>query len=237
MKYIFGKRIVVDLGGSIIYPANAPSGIDTRFLQKFKKFLEKYTRKGIKFVLVVGGGNICRVYQKAAMEIAPLDNEDKDWLGIHVTRLNAHFVRTIFRRTANPVVIDARGKIKSLDYPITVGGGWRPGWSTDYVSTALAHDFGCGEVIIAGKPSHVYDKNPDLFKDAKPFTEMTWPEYRKLIPRKWIPGFHSPVDPVAARFADENKIKAIIMDGRDLKNFDVLLGGKEFKGTIIANKN
>ena len=30
------------------------------------------------------------------------------------------------------------------------------------------------------------------------------------------------------------KIKAIIVDGRDLKNFAALLNGKEFQGTIIG---
>ena len=41
-------------------------------------------------------------------------DEDKDWIGIHATRLNAHLLRTIFRDVADPVVIDIRGKSKSF---------------------------------------------------------------------------------------------------------------------------
>ena len=230
MRHSFGKTVVVALGGSIVYPDD----INTRFLRDFKKFVEKFVKKGTKFVLVVGGGAPARTYQNAAAEVAALTDDDKDWLGIHATRMNAHLVRTIFRKIANPVVIDSRGKIKKLEYPVTVSGGWHPGWSTDYVATALAADFGAKEVVVAGKPDHVYDRDPHLFKNAKPLEELSWKAYRKMIPKKWTPGFHAPVDPIAAKFAEGEGIDAIILNGRDLRNFEAMLNGKDFKGTIIA---
>lgn len=231
MKHSFGKTVVMALGGSIVYPQG---GIDTAFLKGFKKFVERIAKQGTRFVLVVGGGSICRVYTAAAHAVSRLEDEDKDWLGIHVTRTNAHLVRTIFRDIADPVVIDARHKIKKLKHAVTVGGGWQPGWSTDYVATVLAHDFGAGEVVIAGSPDYVYDRDPRTHKDAKPLPRLSWKAYRKLVPAKWIPGFHAPVDPVAARFGQANKVKAIIVDGKDLKNFEALLKGRDFKGTIIS---
>lgn len=230
MRHKFGKTVVVALGGSIVYP----NQIDTKFLKQFKKFVAGFNKKGVRFMLVVGGGNICRVYQAAAAEVSKLEDEDKDWLGIHVTRTNAHLVRTIFRDIAHPVVIDQRHKLKKLTEPVTVGGGWQPGWSTDYVATVLAHDFGAGEVIVAGSPDYVYDKDPRKYKNAKPLPQLSWKNYRKLIPSKWIPGSHAPVDPVAAKFGQDKKVKAIIIDGRDLANFGALLKGKEFKGTVIS---
>jgi len=228
MFYKFGKTIIIALGGSIIYPDN----IDIKFIKKFKAFIKEFLKRKIKFVLVIGGGAISRYYQKAASKIISMSNEDKDWLGIHATRLNAQLIRTIFKE-ANPVIIDACRKIKKLNYPITVASGWKPGWSTDYIAVALAKDFGINEVIIAGKPDFVYDKDNNLYKDAKPFYNLKWKEYRKLIPTKWIPGLHSPVDPIAAKLADEYGIKAIIINGKDLDNFKKLLLGKQFQGTII----
>jgi uridylate kinase len=230
MRHKFGKTVVVALGGSIIYPDD----IDSGFIRELKKFIERHTKQGHRFVLVMGGGRVARTYQIAAANVAPLANEDKDWLGIHATRLNAHLIRTVFRKVAHPVVIDTRHKIKKLSYPVTVAAGWHPGWSTDYVATALAFDFGAGEVIIAGKPDYVYDKDPHAHDDAKPLPELSWKDYRKLIPSKWVPGSHAPVDPVASRFGSEKKMKAIIINGKDLKNFDAMLKGREFKGTIIS---
>jgi uridylate kinase len=230
MRHKFGKTVVVALGGSIIYPET----IDSKFIREFKKFVERFTKRGTRFVLILGGGKVARTYQVAAHEVGQIANEDKDWLGIHATRLNAHLIRTIFRKIAHPVVMDRRGKLKKLTYPVTVGGGWHPGWSTDYVATVLAHDFGAGEVIIAGKPDYVYDKDPHKYKGAVPLPELSWKAYRKLIPSKWMPGSHAPVDPVAAKFGQDKKVQAIIINGKDLKNFEALLKGRDFKGTIIS---
>ena len=230
MHYKFSKTVVIALGGSIVHPDE----IDTAFLKKFKKFLAPFLRRGVKFVLVVGGGRLCRRFQEAAHIVAKVTDEDKDWIGIHATRLNGHLLRTIFRDVADPVMIDARGRLKKLKYPVTIAAGWRPGWSTDYVSMRIAADFGLGGAIIAGKPSHVYNKDNVKYPDAKPFNILSWHEYRKLVPAKWKPGLHAPVDPVGAALGQKENIKAIVINGRNLKNFAALLNGKEFQGTIVG---
>lgn len=229
MKHSFGKTVVIALGGSIIYP----EGIDSRFLKQFKNFIEGFINKGTRFVLVVGGGKVSRIYQAAAAKVVPLTDEDKDWLGIHATRSNAHLIRAIFREVADPVIIDSQKKIKKLKYPVTVASGWRPGWSTDYVAIAIAHKLGAGEVIIAGRPDAVYEKNPDRHVKMKRISCLNWNSYRALIPNEWKPGLHAPVDPVAARFAEKNGIKVIIIGGRRLKNLGRLLRRENFQGTII----
>ena len=82
-------------------------------LKNFKNFVQKWHRKK-KFIIVIGGGQLCRMYQRAASQITNINNEDRDWLGIHITRSNAHLLRTIFREIADPVVIDNVDKIKNL---------------------------------------------------------------------------------------------------------------------------
>jgi uridylate kinase len=229
MTHKFRNTIVIALGGSIVFP----EAIDVSFLKRFRKFVLQYTKQGKKFVIVIGGGRLARFFQTAAHEVTPLTDGDKDWIGIHSTRLNGQLLRTIFRDVADPVIIDARGKMKKLNYPVTIAAGWRPGWSTDFVAAAIAADFKIPDYIVAGKPDHVYDRDPHKYKNVKPFDEMNWKEYRKLIPAKWVPGSHAPVDPIAAKLSAEKKLKAIILDGRNLKNLDNLLKGSEFVGTVI----
>lgn len=229
MRHRFGKTIVIALGGSVVYPEE----IDAVFLRKFYKFILKFIRQGKRFVVVVGGGRVARLFQVAAHKVGKITDEDKDWLGIHATRLNAHLLRTIFREVADPIVIDTRHKIKKLKHPVTIASGWRPGWSTDYVAAVLAYDFGAREFIVAGKPAYVYDKDPYKHDGAKPSRELVWEKYRHLIPKKWRPGLHSPVDPVAAEFSAKHGLKAVVLNGRDLKNLEALLNNKKFKGTII----
>lgn len=229
MNYQLGKTVVISLGGSIIYPDQ----IDIHFLKNFNAFIRKFVKKGYKFVIVTGGGKPARIFQDAAHKISKVSNTDKDWLGIHSTRLNAHLLRTIFQDIADPVIFDIRHKIKSLKYPVAIGSGWRPGWSTDFVSARIAADFKIKEFVNAGKPSHVFERDPKKFPSSKKFDTLTWAKYRKLIPKKWIPGFSSPVDPIAAQLCQKEKITAIIINGKNLKNFENILQGRDFSGTII----
>lgn len=218
------KTIIISLGGSIIVPDQVQVG----FLKSFKEFILKFLNKNCRFIIVTGGGSVARNYIKAASEISEITNEDKDWLGIHATRINAHLIRTIFKKEAYPVVLDDPfKKIDGKKYKLFIASGWRPGWSTDYVSVLLAKRFGAQKLINASNITHVYDKN------KKNLNELTWKEYRKLISSKWEPGMNVPFDPVAAKAAQKLKIEVITATGTDLKNLENIIENKEFKGTII----
>lgn len=222
------KLTVIALGGSIMYPEN----IDIEYLKQFKKFIEKLVKKGHKFIIVAGGGKLARNYQNALSAIVKTNDWDKDMAGIQATRANAYLLRGILKG-ADPVVINEADKPKKLKYPITIGSGGIPGHSTDYDSIVLADFYGAEQVIIAGKPSHVFDKDPHAHNDAKHFAEISWANYRKMFPKKWTPGFGSPVDPIGAAFAEKRGIKAIIINGKDLKNFEDAILGERFIGTAI----
>ncbi|MAF79734.1 UMP kinase [bacterium] len=230
MRHEFGKTIIIALGGSVIFPEK----IDIKFLKEFRALImSQINRHKRRFIIVTGGGRICRVYQQAAKRVVRVADEDTDWLGIHTTRCNAHLLRTIFRKDANPIVFDKRHRIKGLKYPITIASGWRPGNSTDYIAVRLACDFKVSEIVILGKPKYVYDKDPDKYKGANPIQDMSWKECRKLVPEKWVPGANSPVDPIAARIGEERNVNALVL-GKNLKNLKNLLEGRDFQGTLIS---
>ncbi|MCK5044255.1 UMP kinase [Candidatus Parcubacteria bacterium] len=224
------KKFIIALGGSII----CPKDINTNFLRKFSLFIKKEVKKGNKFIIVIGGGNISRIYQEAASKITKLSDENKDWLGIHATRLNARLLKIIFKQEANPMIFDQQFKIKSFGkFSIIIGSGWKPGWSTDFVTTQIAVDYGINEVIILGKPDHVYTADPRKDKTAQPIEEISWSDYQKLIPKKWIPGMHAPVDPVAAALAKKKKLKVIVANATDLNNLEKILKQEKFIGTTL----
>lgn len=228
MSYKFKKVVVIGLGGSIFYPEN----LDADFLKKFRQFLKPFF-KTHRFVIVTGGGRLARIFMAGAAAVGPVSDVQKDWLGIYATRLNARLWQTVFGKEADPEMIIGQPKKKDLKYPVTLSSGWTPGWSTDYVAAALAKHFGAGAMISAGKPAYVYNKDNAVYSDAKPFEELSWSAYRRLIPKKWRPGDHSPVDPVAAEFCEKREIEAIVVRGDDFTNLGNLLKGQAFKGTII----
>jgi len=224
------KPIVISLGGSIIVPGE----IQVDFLKKFREFIVDFLEEGERFIIVAGGGAIARNYQKAAGEIIPLTDEDKDWLGIHATRFNAHLLRTIFKKEAYPVVLDSPHKtIKGKNHPLLIASGWIPGWSTDYDAVLLAKRFKASKLINASNVDYVYDKNPKEFKEAEPIKEITWPEYLKIAGKEWAPGMNVPFDPIASKAAKDFQLTVIFTKGTDLPNMANIIRGKSFNGTVI----
>jgi uridylate kinase len=236
------KTSVVALGGSIVFPHKfTDGGLNVPFLTDFRQFVLEQTAIGRRFVLVVGGGKACRLYQHVAQKIADPGPEALDWLGIRATRLNAQLVLDILKEVAHPFVIHyepspEEAKILSTcKHKVVVAAGWGPGWSTDYVAIKCAKIFGQKEAIIDGDTAFVFDKDPNKFSGAEPIMDLTWKEYEKLIPEVWTPGMSAPVDPVAARYAQENDIMVKTVKGTDLKNFLKVIDGDLFEGTTIHN--
>ncbi len=220
--------IVISVGGSLI----VPDKINTSWIRKFASLVRKQVRKGNKIILVTGGGRTARLYQNAARKTGNLVRDDLDWLGIHSTRLNAHLFRAIFRDIAHPNIIKDPTKAIPWKKKVLIAAGWKPGWSTDYISALLAKKFGAKEVLNLSNIDYVYDKDPKL-KGAKKLPLMSWKEFRKMVGNTWDPGLHSPFDPVASRIAQKAKLKVVIMDGTDLPNVEKYLVGQKFKGTKI----
>lgn len=232
MKKPTEKTIVISLGGSLI----VPSEIDWKFVKNFKKLIEKYIQKKYKFVIITGGGKTCRKYQAAAMKVTKLTKDDRDWLGIHSTRLNGHFIRTIFRDYADPKINTNPHDLKGIGKfrgSILVAAGWKPGFSTDYDAVVLAKFLGAKNIINFSNIDYVFDKDPKKYKDAKKIEKISWKDFRKIVGDKWDPGMNAPFDPIASKLAYEENLEVIIMNGKNLKNLEYYLEGKKFKGTVI----
>jgi uridylate kinase len=198
--------------------------------------VEKEIKKGLRFIIITGGGKTAREYIEAAAKVDRINNEDMDWIGIHATRMNAHFIRTIFRKNAHPRINTNPNDLEdfyNFKENILVAAGWRPGFSTDYDAVVLAKYFGIKKVINFSNIDYVCDKDPRKFPDAKKIEKISWKDFRKIVGEKWNPGMNTPFDPIASKVADEEKIEVAIMNGKDLQNLENYLEGKKFKGTTI----
>ena len=226
------ETIVVSVGGSLI----VPDQIDTQFLASLKNFIETAGASGSRrFVIIAGGGRTARRYQDAAGSLHSLDKEDLDWIGIHATRLNGHLLRTIFKDMAYPVMITNPDEI--LDAPrdskVIIAAGYRPGCSTDLRAVQIAKLVGASKVVNLSNIDYVYTSDPKNDPTAQPIKEITWSEFRKLIPTEWDPGLSSPFDPIAAREAEGNNIEVACINGARLDELQKYLNNELFTGTKI----
>ncbi len=221
--------IIISLGGSLVVPKK--NFLATKYLLRFKKLILKFSKKE-KFFIVVGGGKLARFYQEEAKK-QKVGKEDLDWLGVFATYLNALFVKSLFGKLAYSKIFFTPFKKRKIKENIIFFGGWKPGWSTDYVSVKLAQTYGVKEIINLTNVDYIYNKDPQKFKDAKPLKKISWSEYLKIIGKKWVPGASYPFDPIASLLAKKLKIRLISINGKNLKAVDNYLTGKKFDGTII----
>jgi uridylate kinase len=227
------ETIVMSVGGSLIVPGE----IDTAFLSELKDFITKETARGRRFIIIAGGGRTARQYQDAAKSVSDLASEDLDWLGLHATRLNGHLLRTVFRGLAYPVMVTNPDDVLDipLDASLVIAAGYRPGASTDLRAIQIADRVKAHKVINLSNTDYVYTDNPKTNPEAEKIENITWADFRKLIPESWDPGLSSPFDPVAAKEAERLNIEVAAINGTRLDALASYLNGESFIGTCIHN--
>src|SRR3989338_5737845 len=223
------ETIIISLGGSLIIPEE----LDVDFLKDFKTLILSHTQKGKKFVVITGGGEINRRYNKVAKEVGSPTDEDLDWIGIAALRLNAELLRVIFSEHAHNRVISNLGTPFSFDKNIVIGSAYEPGKSTDWDAVVAAKNLSAKKIINLSNVDYVYDSDPNTNPNAKKIEKISWTNYRKIIPKEWTSRLSSPFDPVASELAEREGMEVVIMNGKPIENLEKCLNGESFLGTII----
>jgi len=229
------ETVIVSVGGSLIVPDD---NIDISFLQSLKRCLLGYSNNGLRFFIICGGGAVCRKYQKTADKVTKLPQKELDYIGIQATYLNAFLMKSILGSIADKEIVteyDYLPKFKK-GKSVIVGGGWKPGCSTDTDAIIAAEALGAKRVVNLSNIDFVYDKDPNRYKDAKAIESIGWADFRSLIPKQWGPGLSSPFDPVASKKAQKAGIEVAIINGKKLAQFEHYLNKRPFKGTLIKDE-
>jgi len=205
---------IISLGGSLIVPEE----LDIDFLKNFKKLILSQIIKGKKFVIITGGGKICRKYQDVAQKLSNPSIEELDWIGIASLKLNAELLRVIFGEYAHDRVISNLSIYFNLEKQIVIGSAYEPGHSTDWDAVLSAKSFGAKKIINLSNIDYVYDSDPKKNPNAKRIEKISWTDYRSLIPSTWTSGLNSPFDPTASELAQKEGMQLIIMNGKSIDN-------------------
>jgi uridylate kinase len=227
------ETIVMSVGGSLI----VPDEIDTNFLFKLKELVSEETANGRRFIIITGGGKTARKYQNAAKELDGSNNDELDWIGIAATKINASLVHAIFHEMAYFHVINDPEEIlnASEEERVIIASGFEPGTSSDYRAVQAADFRKATKVINLSNTDYVYTDDPKKNPDAKKIEDITWEDFRKLIPDEWDPGLSAPFDPIAAKLAQQKNIEVANINGTRLEELKKYLNGEKFIGTRIHN--
>ncbi|MCD6473774.1 MAG: UMP kinase [Thermoplasmata archaeon] len=212
-------KIVVSLGGSLLYPLNE------EYIQKVANFIKNCNEE---LYIVTGGGKIAREYISMARK-SGVSERYLDRIGIAVTRINAMLLASYFKKRV-PCSIEAASKMA----PPVIMGGTTPGHSTDAVAAKLASVVKADLLVIATDVDGIYDRDPKKHSNVSMFEKIGIDELQKIAGRGWKKaGANVVIDAIACRVIKRARIKTIVLNGRNLKQLENAIYGRQFKGTEI----
>ena len=224
------KIIVISLGGSLIIPDE----VDYKFLNEFKRVIEKHSNT--KFIVVCGGGSVARKYINALAQTGKKE-EFQSYAGISATRMNARFVSYFFGYDPEkgiPHTLQTLKKYLRKRNIVFCGAlEYKPNQTSDATAAEIAASLKA-DFINLSNVSGLHDKNPKEYKNAKLIPYISWTDFLIMVNKlKFKPGQHFVLDQTAAKIIKENKVETYLI-GSDMKQLDNFLNGKKFIGSIIG---
>jgi uridylate kinase len=222
-------RVVVRVGGSVV-----GSPLDASMISRYVALLKDVRNQGHDVVAVVGGGSLAREFIKVAACLG-LEEEQRDWAAIHVSRLWAQlFVLGLGDAGCGgvPVCLDeAEGCLKKGK--IVVMGGLRPGMTTDTVAALVGERVNADLLVKGSNVDGIYTKDPRKYSDAKRVDKLRFEELAGLFDAKQHrAGINQIIDPEAVKILAKIRLRTIVVDGYDTANLLFAVEGRQV-GTVI----
>jgi len=222
-------KIVVRVGGSVV--ASPPNPV---LIGKYADMLKDLKKQGHEVVAVVGGGALARDFIEIAGELG-LDEANRDWTAIHVSRLFAQlFVMRLGDAGCGTVPISLDEADACLKRGrVVVMGGLKPGMTTDAVAAMIGEKINADLLVKASNVDGIYTKDPKKYPDAKKIDELKFNDLTRLFEEnRHKAGIHQILDPEAVKILRRGRVKMVVVNG--FKPENVLLAVKGGKvGTTI----
>jgi uridylate kinase len=222
-------KVSISLGGSLL-----TRNMDAESYRRYASVIRRLWEAGHTVVVTCGGGRPARQFIAIAKELGgPRDLQDG--LGILATHVNALLLIAALGPAADPRVHRRATEVKRhLADRILVGGGHRPGSSTDYRAAKFAEAIDADLIINATDVPGVYDENPKTNKDAKKLDTLTYPELERIIEAntRQAPGEYGLFDLKAVRLAAKLGTPLVFVDGTDPEEIIRAVAG-DHHGTTV----
>ena len=211
------KRVLVKLSGEAFADPAQGFGIDANIVTSLAKQLAEIQSAGYQIAVVVGGGNIFRGSQAAAMG---MERARADYMGMLATVINGlaladaldqvgsecRVMSAIWmQEVAEPFI---RGRaLRHLDkgrVVVFVGGTGNPYFTTDTAASVRALEVGAEALLKGTKVDGVYDDDPVLNPDARRIEHL---EYIEVLSR----GLRV-MDATAISLCMDNKMPIVVFD-------------------------
>jgi uridylate kinase len=222
-------KVSISLGGSLLTRT-----MDAASYSHYADVLKRLHDGGHTIVVTCGGGRPARQYISIAKELNS-SRSLQDNLGILATHINALLLIAALGDAADPRVHRRADEVRRrLGERILVGGGHKPGSSTDYRTVIFAEAIGADLIINATDVPGVYDKNPKTNPDARKLDSLNYAELEKIVSAntRQAPGEYGLFDLKAIRLAGRLGIPLVFVDGTDPEEIIRAVTGDHHGSTV-----
>ena len=184
------KRIMLKLSGMALSKVGKGYGIHQHTLHHLaKRIKEELYDPGFQIVIVIGGGNIWRYRDTIESGI---ERTVSDAMGMLATIMNSVALQAALESfDAHTRVLSAidvpqlaepyirRKAIRHLEkgrIVICAGGTGNPYFTTDSAAALRALELSCELLLKATDVDGIYDKDPDRFRNATKYSDLTYDE-------------------------------------------------------------
>lgn len=230
------KRVLLKLSGEIL--GGGGFGINVESLEELSHEISRAVKElKVQMGIVVGGGNIIRGKK---LEKAGFDRVTADYMGMLATAINAMALQVALEKRGLEVRILSAIDIKEVGESfvrrraihhldsgrvvIFASGTGNPMFTTDTAAALRASEIGA-EVLLKGtKVDGVYDKDPQVYEDAKKFDYI---DLKTMLEKEL-----EVMDQTAITLCRENHIPVIVFNITVPGNLYRVLQGEKI-GTFV----
>ncbi|OGC03347.1 UMP kinase [candidate division WOR-1 bacterium RIFOXYA12_FULL_43_27] len=231
------KRILLKLSGEI-FGGKHKFGIDPEIMNLIADEIKKVRRHNTQMAIVIGGGNIFRGLKGSEKG---MDRATGDYMGMLATVINALALQDALEREGIHSRVQTAINMQSIAEPfirrralrhmekgrvvILAAGTGNPYFSTDTTAALRAAELDAEILIKATKVDGVYDKDPELHKDARKFKRLG---YMRILRGLKV------MDSTAASLCRDNNIPIIVLNLLKPGNVEKAVLGKNV-GTLVTD--
>ena len=231
------KRVLLKLSGESFADSETNFGISPNILNRIANEISRASKDGIQIAIVVGGGNFFRGVHESAKDMA---QANADYMGMLATVINAIALKDALDRNGNETRVQSAIDMTAVAEPyirlrairhlekgrivIFAAGTGNPYFTTDTAASLRAAEIDAQEVIKSTRVEGVYDKDPEINKDAVMYKNIS---YKDVVSNKL-----GVMDFTAITLCEENEMPIRVFDGTKEDNIYKVLTGDKL-GTVI----
>lgn len=231
------RRVLLKLSGEAFADPEVGYGIDPKTVGRVAEEVAGARAEGIEVAVVVGGGNIIRGVNQAAMG---MERATADYMGMLATVINALALRDALekqgvvtrvqsaitmREVAEPYIrLRAIRHLEKGRVVIFAAGSGSPFFTTDTTAALRAIEMNSHALLKASSVDGVYDSDPVSNPEAKRLPELSYMDF--------IAGELRVMDTTAVTMCKENDVTIHVFDMTVPGNIVKALRGDQI-GTVV----